>query len=78
MSRHLTSDVELAESWGLSPAKFHELRRKHNWPHVRLGRFEFRFTDEQIAEIVATSTVKPKRSAAGESGLTERSARRAS
>jgi len=74
----LVSDTDLAEEWGLSLKEFHALRKRHGWPHVKLGRFQYRFTRDQIAEIVATSTVKPKAQTAGESGLTDRSARRAS
>lgn len=75
---NLTTDTDLADKFGITVEELHELRRRHNWPHVRFSRFVVRFTDEHIAQIVATSTVTPKRSAAGESGLTERSAARAS
>lgn len=76
MSIHLVTDTDLADQFGITVEKLHELRRKHKWPHVRLGRFEYRFTDDQVREIVAASSVVPKQSAARGSGLTERSARR--
>jgi hypothetical protein len=74
----LTTETELADTFGLTVEKVGELRRRHNWPHVRLGRFDVRYTDEQVAAIVALETVKPKaaKSAANLSGQTSRSARR--
>lgn len=74
----LTSDTALAAEWDLTVEELHRRMKRHNWPHVRLGRFDFRFTDEQIAQIVASHTVERKTSATGQTGLTERSARRAS
>lgn len=75
----LTSDVDLAAEFGITVEKLHDLRKRYGWPHVRLSRFDFRFTDEQIAEIVASRSVSPSHSsqAASTAGLTERSARRA-
>lgn len=74
---NLTSDSDLADILGISLPKLHELRKRHGWPHVRVDRFTFRFTDEQIAEIVASRTVKGAKALKGTAaGLTERSARR--
>ena len=77
----LTTDVELAEQFGVTVEKLHDLRKRYGWPHVRLSRFDFRFTEEQVAEIVASRTVAPSRRAPGApaaaAGLTERSRRRA-
>lgn len=76
MSRLIT-EAALAEDFGLTPEKIAELRRRHQWPHVRLGRFDVRYTAEQVAAIVAMETVKPAPiKAAGLSGQTSRSARR--
>lgn len=72
---NLTSDTDLADQFGITVGKLHELRKRHNWPHVRLGRFEVRFTDVQIEQIVAAQTVQPTK-AADPTGLTTRSARR--
>lgn len=52
----LTTDVELADQMGLSLEQLHRLRRRRCWPCVRLGRFEIRFTDAQIEEILAIHT----------------------
>jgi len=59
MSTALTTDTELAARFGITVERFHDLRRRHGWPAVRLGRFDFRFTDEQVAQIIAMQTEKP-------------------
>lgn len=76
----LYTDAELAEQWGLDLDKFHQLRRRHRWPCVKLGRFEFRFTEDQVADIVAQHT-QASDDAGAQSvptvpGQTRRSARR--
>lgn len=77
MTHRLTTEADLAEGFGLTAEKIAELRRRHKWPHVRLGRFDVRYTDEQVAAIIAQETVKPqKASVAGLAGQTTRSARR--
>lgn len=72
---NLTTDVDLAASFGITVKKLHELRKRHHWPFVRLGRFEIRFTDEQVREIVAAQSVAPA-TKQPEVGLTARSANR--
>jgi hypothetical protein len=73
----LTDETALAEQFGIPVEKVAELRRRHRWPHVRLGRFDVRYTDEQIAEIVARHTSAPKATAVpATSGQTARSAAR--
>ena len=75
MSR-LTTEAALAEEFSLAPEKVAELRRRHQWPHVRLGRFDVRYTDEQVAAIVAMETVKTAPAKpTGLAGQTTRSAR---
>jgi hypothetical protein len=77
MSLELTREADLAADWGISPAKVARLRCANKWPHVRLSRFDVRYTDAQIEQIVAMqSAVGGPR--AKSSGLTSRSARRAS
>lgn len=77
----LTSEVELAEEFGMPVEKLRDLRQRKRWPHVRLSRFDIRFTDAQVAEIVAKHTVKPTvptaEAVAAKTGLTKRSASRA-
>jgi hypothetical protein len=78
----LTSEAELAEAFGMPIEKLRDLRQRKHWPHVRLSRFDIRFTDAQVAEIVASHTVKPAGATTDEvarkTGLTKRSAARAS
>lgn len=62
MSAALITEAELAvDVLRLnSESEAAELRRKHKWPHVRLGRFKVRYTEDQVAAIVAMQTTKPK------------------
>lgn len=77
---NLTTDSDLADQFGIPLEKFHVLRKRHGWPCVRLGRFDYRFTDLQIEQIVAamsTTTPRPMHDAhRPDSGLTARSAKR--
>lgn len=73
---NLTTDTDLAAAFGLSVDEFHALRRKHKWPHVRMGRFHIRFTDEQIEQIVASMSHAGGLAVIHDRGLTGRSARR--
>lgn len=74
----LTTEPELAEQFGLTLKRLRELRRQHNWPHVRLGRFDVRYTDAQVEQIVAMHSEAPKRPASTPRvpGQTTRSAAR--
>ena len=75
----LTTEEHLAEQFGLTREKAAELRQKQHWPHVRLTRFDVRYTDEQIAAIIkARSVAGEKVMAGGASGLTDRSRKQAS
>lgn len=76
----LTTDAELADQFGITVAKLHDLRKRNGWPCVRLGRFDVRFTEEQVEQIVAMQTDAPERKPAvhlpAVSGQTARSAAR--
>jgi len=75
----LTTAAELAEQFGITVERLHELRRARSWPHVRFSRFDFRFTAEQVEQIIAMQSVTPERSApaaAAIPGQTARSRRR--
>lgn len=79
MTSQLMTEAALAEDFGLTPGKVADLRRRHKWPHVRLGRFDVRYTPEQVAAIIAMLTVKPAANKpVGLAGQTARSAGRAS
>lgn len=73
---NLTTAADLAAEFGITEEKLHRLRVRKNWPCVKLGRFDVRFTDAQIEQIVAiqskAGTSKPK----GKSSQTSRSAAR--
>lgn len=64
MTPRLTTDAAFAEGLGITLDKLHDLRRKNNWPCVRLGRFDIRFTDAQMEQIIALQTEQPKKKAA--------------
>lgn len=75
----LTRESELAAQWNLSLEQMHILRRRHGWAHVRFSRQDIRYTDEQIVRIVHDlTTTKPKTNKDAGTGLTSRSAKRAS
>lgn len=81
MSAPLLTPAQLGDLLGgLTAADVDRLRQKHKWPHVRLGRFEVRFTEAQVDAIVASHTVKPDTKAAAPAaaipGQTSRSAKR--
>lgn len=75
----LITEAQLADDFGISREKAAELRRKRKWPHVKLGRFEVRYTQAQVAAIVAMQTATPEKSTPVEpviAGQTARSRRR--
>lgn len=55
----LLTESQLAEDFGITEEKAAELRRRHRWPHVRLSRFEVRYTEEQVRLIVAKHSHTP-------------------
>lgn len=79
---NLTTEADLAEEWGIPLPKFAELRRQRGWPHVRISRFDVRYTDAQVEAIVEMQTKRPERTTTPQAGRlpgqTARSARRRS
>lgn len=76
---NLRTDQELADLLGITVTNVRDACRTKGWPCVKPKRSVWRFTDEQVAAIVAMQTVKPKASkVTGLAGQTPRSARRAS
>lgn len=71
---NLTNEVDLAVMFDITAEKAAELRQKQKWPHVRLTRFDVRYTDDQIAQIVASRSVAGLVAGKPSSGLTKRSA----
>jgi hypothetical protein len=76
----MTREADLAAEWDMSLEQFRLLRRRHGWAHVKFSRQDIRYTAAQIEQIVRDMTTAGstrKESQAG-TGLTQRSARRAS
>jgi len=79
MSLDLTRESDLADRWDLTLDQFRILRRRHGWAHVKFSRQDIRYTEAQVAHIVEQMTVQGQPTKRGEdSGLTARSAKRAS
>ena len=76
MSALVTAD-ELADRFGITTKKLHELRRAKNWPCVRLGRFDIRFTEAQVDQIILIQSETPARGSSAKTlpGQTARSRR---
>jgi len=77
----IRTEAQLAELLQVTPERAAELRRRHRWPHLRLGRFDIRYTDAQVEQIVELMTSKaaaerPAERVASLDGQTKRSARR--
>lgn len=77
MTNALKSHANLAELLNMPLTTVVDLRKREGWPHVRIGR-AVRFTDEHIAQIIATHTVSdaPAAQSATFGGQTRRSASR--
>lgn len=52
----LLTDVELAALLGITAEDVRRSCREKGWPHLRPKRSVWRFTEEQVAEIVAMTT----------------------
>jgi hypothetical protein len=56
---NLVTDAELAEKFRITVERLHTLRRRNHWPFVQLGRFDIRFTEQQVEQIVALHSEAP-------------------
>jgi hypothetical protein len=56
---NLTTDAQLAEQFGITLDRLHTLRKRNRWPFVQLGRFDIRFTDAQVEQIIAMHSEAP-------------------
>lgn len=75
----LTKSADLAREWDMTDAELKRRARRYGWPAVRLSRTDWRFTDQQIEQIVAMQSraSKPRESRAKAStGQSKRSAAR--
>jgi hypothetical protein len=75
---NLVTPEQLAQRFQIGVEKLHDLRVRKGWPFVQLGRFEVRFTEAQIEQIVVMHTQTPPRPSpvVGVPGQTARSAAR--
>lgn len=60
MTLHLIHESDLAEILDKPIEWVASHRRKDHWPHINFGRFDKRYTDQQIAQILAMYEVAPK------------------
>lgn len=75
---NLTTAADLAVEFGIDEKTLHRLRVRNNWPHVKLGRYDVRFTDAQVATILEIQSAKAAKPKSKGRGLTSRSAARSS
>lgn len=79
MSTKLHTPEDVAEMLKLDVETFLALKKRNGWVGVKFGRFNLRFTDAQVADIVAKHTETPQagiRPTAPLPGQTARSAAR--
>jgi hypothetical protein len=78
----LTKAADLAAEWDMAEDELKRRVRRYGWPVVRLSRTDWRFTDQQVEQIVSMQSraaSKPaKKSATSGTGQSKRSAARAS
>lgn len=58
MKLHTASD--LAAEWDMDVDELKRRVRRYGWPCVRLSRTDWRFTDQQIEQIVAMQSRAPR------------------
>jgi hypothetical protein len=74
---NLTTAADLAKTWGITEDQLHHYRVRNNWPCVKFGRNDVRFTDEQLAAILEIQSHSGGSKAKKRSGgLSSRSAAR--
>jgi hypothetical protein len=79
----LRKAADLAAEWDMAEAELKRRVRRYGWPVVKLSRTDWRFTDQQIEQIVAIQSVEgwpraaKKKTTAG-TGQSKRSVARAS
>lgn len=75
---NLHTESAVADLFGITAEKAADLRKRQSWPHVRIDRFTIRYTDDQIAEIIRSRSEAGVKAPTKSTGLTSRSARKAS
>lgn len=73
MPNHLKKAADLAAEWDMTEPELKRRVRRYGWPVVRLTHTDWRFTEQQIEQIVAMMTTPArapgKPSPAGQSKL---------
>lgn len=59
---------QVAEEMQLPLATFLSLKKRHHWVGVKFGRFNLRFTEEQVKEIVRQHTESKNNAGQGSVG----------
>lgn len=63
--QRLITLAELADLFQIPVEELEVLRRRHRWPHVKMGRKNVRFTPEQVDLIIRQHTVDQSHEADG-------------
>lgn len=74
----LTKAADLAAKWDMTEDELKRRVRRYGWPVVRLSRTDWRFTDQQLEQIVSMQSRAAKPAAAKTSAGTGQSKRSAS
>ncbi|UFN46071.1 hypothetical protein [Nocardioides okcheonensis] len=56
----LTKASDLAAQWDMTESELKRRARRHGWPVVRFSRTDWRFTDQQIKQIVSIMTTQAR------------------
>lgn len=76
----LTKAADLAADWDMTEPELKRRARRYGWPVVKLSRTDWRFTDQQVEQIVAMQSraaKPPAKSDSKDTGQSKRSKGRA-
>jgi hypothetical protein len=81
-ARTLTKAADLAAEWDMDEPELKRRVRRYGWPVVKLSRTDWRFTEQQVEQIVAMQSSAPKpraqKEAPAKTGQSKASRKRAS
>ncbi|HJR90222.1 MAG TPA: hypothetical protein VJ782_08725 [Aeromicrobium sp.] len=74
----LTAASTLAAEWDMDEAELKRRVRRYGWPVVKLSRTDWRFTEQQVEQIVAmqSSAPKPREKSPAKTGQSKASRKR--
>ena len=58
MTTELITEADLARILRLNLERTADLRRREEWPHIKIGR-AYRYTPEQVEHIIRSHIVRP-------------------